>query len=177
MHPYEMQRLIRQRNKNDFLDLKRGSLYHNIERLQRADLIASVETTRDGKRPERTVYRLTDNGERELLSWLQELLASPARESLPFVAAMSFLAHLKPKDALKQLTTRASVLELQVASIDAALKELRLRLGRILVIEAEYDRAMRQAELVWVRAVIDDLRRGDLKWKPESFFPRPTPKN
>ena len=33
MHPYELQRLIRQRKKDDFLDLKRGSLYHNIERV------------------------------------------------------------------------------------------------------------------------------------------------
>ena len=35
MHPYEMQRLIRERKKDDFLDLKRGSLYNSIARLER----------------------------------------------------------------------------------------------------------------------------------------------
>src|SRR5690242_2922629 len=58
MHPYEMQRLIREWHKDEFLDLKRGSLYHAIERLRRAGLIDVVETTREGRRPERTVYRL-----------------------------------------------------------------------------------------------------------------------
>ena len=36
MHPYEMQRLIRERHKDDVLDLKRGSLYHAIDRLEKA---------------------------------------------------------------------------------------------------------------------------------------------
>jgi len=34
MHPYEMQRLIRRRRKDDFLVLKQGSLYHAIGRLR-----------------------------------------------------------------------------------------------------------------------------------------------
>ena len=51
MHPYQMQRLIHQRRKDAFLDLKRGSLYHNITRLQRSGLIEPVETTREGAGP------------------------------------------------------------------------------------------------------------------------------
>ncbi len=34
MHPYEMQKLIHERKKDEFLDLKRGSLYQNIGRLE-----------------------------------------------------------------------------------------------------------------------------------------------
>jgi DNA-binding PadR family transcriptional regulator len=172
MHPYELQSLIRQRKKDDFLDLKRGSLYHNIERLHRAGLIAAVETTREGRRPERTVYRLTAEGEQELLTWLRELLANPARDSIPFVAALSFLGHLRPKDALKQLSGRAGLLEAEIEGLDAALRELVPRLGRLLVLEAEYERSARQAELEWVRSLIDDLRSGKLTWKSVTFFPR-----
>src|SRR5215475_434122 len=80
MHPYEMQRLIRQRHKEEFLDLKKGSLYHAIERLKRSSLIEEVSTGREGRRPERTVYRLTENGETELQEWLRSLLAQPAHE-------------------------------------------------------------------------------------------------
>src|SRR6516162_1011722 len=80
MHPYEMQRLIRQRKNDNFLDLKRGSLYHAIGRLQRAGLIEVVSTTREGRRPERTTYRLTEAGAHEVLAWLRELLANPARD-------------------------------------------------------------------------------------------------
>src|SRR6516225_7758067 len=91
MHPYEMQRLIRQRHKDEFLDLKRGSLYHAIERLQKAGLIEVVQTSREGKRPERTVYRLSEKGDREIIDWLRELLAKPVQEASLFLAAMSFV--------------------------------------------------------------------------------------
>ena len=36
MHPYQMQRLLRHRHKDEILALKRGSLYHAIGRLERA---------------------------------------------------------------------------------------------------------------------------------------------
>jgi DNA-binding PadR family transcriptional regulator len=171
MHPYEMQRLIRQRNKDEFLELKRGSLYHNIGRLQRAGLIAVVETAREGRRPERTVYRITSEGEAELLTWLRDLLRTPGRDAVPFVAALSFLGHLRPGDALEPLKERLSRLESEATRRDAALRELTPRLGRLLVLEAEYQYAMDVAERAWVRALIGDLERGTLTWKPEDFLP------
>ena len=76
-HPYEMQRLIRERHKDDFLQLKPGSLYHAIERLAKAGLIEEMETSREGRRPERTVYRLTECGDVEALAWLRGLLSKP----------------------------------------------------------------------------------------------------
>ncbi len=175
MHPYQLQRLIRERKKDEFLDLKRGSLYHNIERLQGAGLIAPVETTREGRRPERTVYRLTAQGERELLIWLRELLAMPGRDSIPFVAALSFVGHLGHKDVLDQLRNRSSKLEAEIATFDAALEKLTPHLGRLLLLETEYVRAMRQAEREWVRSLIDDMRSRKLTWKSEAFFPRSDP--
>src|SRR4051812_33142738 len=98
MHPYEIQRLIRQRHKDEFLDLKRGSLYHAIGRLERAGLIEPATTEREGKRPERTVYRLTESGRVEVRAWLCELLANPARESPQFYAALSFMPLLTPDE-------------------------------------------------------------------------------
>src|SRR5438094_9982748 len=86
MHPYEMQRLIREWHKDEFLDLKRGSLYHAIDRLRRTGLIEAVETRREGRRPERTVYRLTEQGEQAVQDRLRQMLATPARETNPFFA-------------------------------------------------------------------------------------------
>jgi len=51
MHPYEIQRLLRQRHKDELLVLKRGSLYHAINRLLQAGLIETVSTGRAGRRP------------------------------------------------------------------------------------------------------------------------------
>jgi DNA-binding PadR family transcriptional regulator len=168
MHPYEMQRLIREWHKDEFLDLKRGSLYHAIDRLRRAGLIDAVETTREGRRPERTVYRLTEQGQRETLVWLRELLARPVREPGQFFAALSFLSHLNPRDVQEQLQQRVSLLEEGIACLNNVLKMMVPRIGRLVLVEVEYERAMRKAELAWVKSLQEDLRSGKLAWDPEA---------
>jgi DNA-binding PadR family transcriptional regulator len=169
MHPYEMQRLIRRRHKDEFLDLKRGSLYHAINRLEKAGLIEVVETSREGRRPERTTYRLSERGELELLDWLRELLAKPVREPTQFFAALSFLPHLTAEDAAEQLHQRAFRLELEIASLDAVLHKMTPQIGRVVLIEVEYLRAMRQAELEWVRTLAADMRTGRFTWDREAL--------
>lgn len=165
MHPYEMQRLIRERHKEDFLDLKRGSLYHAIERLVRARFIEEAGTSREGRRPERTTYRLTDEGEREVLDWLRDLLAKPVRVPSPFVAAMSFIWHLSPAEALDQLQIRCGQLRCGIIAIQAVLENLVPKIGRVCLIEAEYALAMRKAELEWVCSLSEDLRSQALTWQ------------
>src|SRR6202140_5435343 len=84
MHPYEMQRQMHIRHTDDLLALKRGSLYHAINQLQRDGFIEPVETSREGRWPERTVYRITPDGADELLVWLRDLLSTPVREPSQF---------------------------------------------------------------------------------------------
>jgi DNA-binding PadR family transcriptional regulator len=167
MHPYELQRRIREWHKDEFLDLKRGSLYHAIERLSRQGAIVPVETTREGRRPERTVYRLTEAGERQMLQWLQEMLARPVREPTQFFAALSFLSHLSPETVGVQLQQRATLLEAEIAGLDTVLKTMVPQIGRLVLIEVEYARAMRQAELAWVRSIEQELQTGRLCWDPQ----------
>jgi DNA-binding PadR family transcriptional regulator len=170
MHPYEMQRLIRDWHKDEYLDLKRGSLYHAIERLRRANLIKAVKTSREGKRPERTVYRLTDDGKCRGIDWLCELLAKPLQEPTQFFAALSFLPHLSPDAVLNQLQTRVGLLESEIASLNDVLEMMVPRIGRLVLVEVEYARAMRQAELAWVKSLMDDLRTGALAWNSEQLI-------
>src|SRR5947209_689821 len=86
-HPYEMQRLMRDRHK-DFARGKDRSFYDAVERLQRRGLIESIETARAGNRPERTVYRITEAGVEDFDLRLRELLATPTPEHPVFAAAV-----------------------------------------------------------------------------------------
>jgi DNA-binding PadR family transcriptional regulator len=167
MHPYEMQRRIREWHKDEFLDLKRGSLYHAIERLRRQGAIAAVETTREGRRPERTVYRLTDAGEQLMHRWLEDMLARPVREPTQFFAALSFLPILTPATVQAQLEQRACALAAAITCLDSVLKTMIPRIGRLVLIEVEYLRAMRQAELAWVQSFQKELQAGTLRWDPQ----------
>src|SRR5262249_34147922 len=131
MHPYEMQRLIREWHKDEFLDLKRGSLYHAIERLHRAGWIDPVETSREGRRPERTVYCLTAAGEHQALEWLRDLLSKPVHESTSFFAALSFLPNLPPESVAEYLDERAGLLEAEIANLNMVLKTMVPKIGRL----------------------------------------------
>src|ERR687885_1375759 len=94
LHPYEMQQLMRERGHDQVIKLKGGSLYSTIERLTAAGLIEPMETSREGRRPERTVYALTEAGRDELLSWLRELVREPVKEDTQFAAGLSFIPAL-----------------------------------------------------------------------------------
>lgn len=169
MHPYEMQQRIREWHKDEFLVLKRGSLYHSIDRLHRQGAIEPVETTREGRRPERTIYRLTEAGERQMCHWLEEMLARPVREPNQFFAALSFLAALTPENVRTQLGRRAALLEEEIAELGAVLKTMTPQIGRLVLIEVEYARAMRQAELGWVQSFRKELETGAFSWDPEEL--------
>ena len=80
MHPYEMGTTMRTRGQDQSIKLNYGSLYTVVEALARAGLIDAQETARAGKRPERTVYAITEAGRREFVDWLSELLRTPMKE-------------------------------------------------------------------------------------------------
>jgi DNA-binding PadR family transcriptional regulator len=164
-HPYEMQRLVRQRRKDFVIGLPR-SLYHAVDRLVRTGLIEPAETSRAGKRPERTRYRITEEGRAELAAWLAELISIPVPGDPLFAAALSYLTRLPPAAALHALQARAAVLEGEVVTADAQVRELGALLPRVHLLEIEHGRAVRQAELAWLRSLIEDVRVGNLTWQP-----------
>ena len=175
MHPYRMQQLIKERGKDDVINVRqRASIYQTIDRLLRAGLITVVETTRDEKWPERTVYQLTEEGREATQDWMREMLTTPAREFPEFPAALAFLPLLSPDDALQQLEVRIVRLKGELARIEAELTALAPALPRLFLIESEYLRAMLRAELDWVCAVADDLRAGRLTWSEKWLRTGPT---
>ena len=170
MHPYEIQRLLRARHKDIVLDLKKGSLYNAIRRLLRSGMIEAIETGRNGLRPQHTTYRLTPQGEAELVRCLREMVSSPRHEPSEFMGAISFLLHLTPEDAMAQLESRAQHLEREIATTHANMQSIIAWVGRINLIEEEYLQAICQAELAWVRSLVNELRAGTFRWNLEEIF-------
>jgi len=166
MHPYEMQRVMTYRGKDQIVNVQRGSLYPMVERLVNAGLVEPAETERDGRRPERTIYRLTEDGRETVHDWLEVMLREPKKEFPEFPAALAFMPVLNPSEARSQLKGRILNLEAQLASMRTGLRQLSENFGmpRLFVIEDEFRLAMLQAELDWVQAVVADLASGDLDW-------------
>ncbi|HEY2793481.1 MAG TPA: PadR family transcriptional regulator [Micromonosporaceae bacterium] len=165
MHAYRMQQLIKERHKDDVVNVsQRNSVYQTIERLLRDGLIEVASTERPENRPERTTYRITADGRATLRDWLIDMVATPAAEYPEFPAALSFLPSVPPADALDALRRRVLRLTERIATIDRELTEGATFLPRLFLIESEYQRQVAAAELAYVRILVADLESAELTW-------------
>jgi len=160
MHPYEIASVLRARGKDQDMKIKWGSLYTVVQNLEKHGFLAVAESVRQGGRPERTVYRITDAGRAELADWVRELIAVPEREYPRFEAGLSVLGVLSPDEVTALLEQRLTTLEQQVAEQRAALEAAGAEIPRAFLIESEFDLAIRRAEMAWVRSLLAELTGG-----------------
>lgn len=165
MHAYRMQQLIKERRKDEVVNVsQRNSVYQTIQRLVRDGLVEVASTERAENRPERTTYRITGAGRATLTTWLRGMLAEPAREFNEFPAALSFLPNLVPGDAIAVLETRVVRLQERLDALSQEIAEVGRFLPRLFAIEAEYQHRVVAAELGYVRELIADLRAERITW-------------
>ncbi|MCU1364602.1 MAG: PadR family transcriptional regulator [Ilumatobacteraceae bacterium] len=163
MHPYEISQTLKSRSKDDSVRLNFGSLYGVVASLLKRGLVIDREVTREGRRPERTVYEITAAGRSEMIDWLTDLVASPAKEYLQFEAALTFLPALHPDEALAALQLRAQRLDLQLAHAHATRETMTAAgLPRIFGIEGEYVEALLVAEIQFTKALVAEIESGEL---------------
>ena len=164
MHPYEVAQTLRSRAKHESIRLNYGSLYGVVEGLEKRGFVRARETVREGKRPERTIYEITDTGARELNDWLTELVASPVKEYLQFEAALSLLPVLPPDVAVDVLKERMGKLEVQLAQMRGVQQAAHdAGVPRLFEIENEYVEALARAELEFVSRLVKDIESGELE--------------
>jgi DNA-binding PadR family transcriptional regulator len=159
MHPYEMKSKMKERGHDQVVRIAGGSIYDTVERLEAGGFITAQETSRDGRRPEKTTYALTEHGREEILAWLREMLAQPVNDFPQFAAALAFFAALDKDEVKRLLQARTALLESEIAGMKKGLEGWLGEMGipRLFLVEAEYGVAMKQAELSWVRDLIRDI--------------------
>ncbi len=160
MYPYEMAQTLRARGKDQNFKINWGSLYTVVANLEKYGFIRESGTGREGRQPERTTYQITDLGFAELREWLSDLLSVPQDERGGFVTALSEAGILPPDEVIGLLTTRLATLDKDNARQQADLTLWAERLPRALLIESEYQLAMRVAEASWLRGVIGEIVDG-----------------
>lgn len=170
MHPYEMAATLRERRKEESIKLRYGSLYTVIELLVKAGFIVEKKTTREGNRPERTVYEITKTGEIEMRGWMREILSTPIKEYPQFETALSLLPVLPPDEATDVLETRIEFLQKDIEQIKAGLQQARaMNLPALFSIETEYRLTGLETELLFIKKLIERIDKdgcGFLKeWK------------
>jgi DNA-binding PadR family transcriptional regulator len=163
MHPYEINTTLRSRGKEQSIKLNYGSLYAVVEALQKHGLISARATTRAGRRPERTVYEITEAGITEFEDWLAELLATPAREFTSLEAGLSLMPGLPPDEVARLLDGRTERLRIELRSLEAAGQVGdEMGLPELFTVESRYRHALLTAELAFVVDLAKRIRSGAL---------------
>ncbi len=178
MHPYEIAQVLRQRGKEHSIKINYGSLYTVVQNLEKHGFVEVTGVQRQGNRPERTLYGLTDEGRIELHDWLADLVSVPQREYPAFEAALSLLLVLPYDEAVALLAQRQRELETRSAGVRGALRRLSAELPRIFLIETEYQAHMMEAEAEWIRGFLQELDEGTMpggrewrRWNQEGAVP------
>lgn len=161
MHPYEVASVLRARSKDEQMGIKWGSLYRVVQNLEKHGYIEAVQSERQGARPERTVYRITEAGRAEMVDWVRELVGEPGSEER-FKAGLSLLAVLPPDDVVHLLDGRARALEELIAADEAELAASAEQVPRLFLIETEYELAARRAEVRWTRGLLQEIADGSM---------------
>jgi hypothetical protein len=134
-----------------------------VESLQRHGLIEVHEMVREGRRPERTVYAITDAGRTEFVDWLSHLLAIPVKEYTQFEAALSLMPALSPDEVMRLLQTRRTRLDVEIVATNAVMDDLaKQQMPYLFVIELDYVQALRKAELAFVDLLIERIKDATL---------------
>jgi DNA-binding PadR family transcriptional regulator len=164
LHPYAMRGLMRERGHDRIVKRGAASLYDAVARLASAGLIEAQETSRAGRRPERTVYRITPQGLSSLQSWVRDALADAERPER-FTAALSFMYVVAQREAIVLLEQRVSALSVLITTAaDAIVAAADAGVPAIFLSEEHYSQALRHAERAWLEQFIEQLRGGRLRW-------------
>jgi DNA-binding PadR family transcriptional regulator len=163
MHPYEMSSTMRERVKEESIKLNYGSLYSVVDSLVKHGLIEVQETIREGRRPERTIYAITEAGRTELVDWLSELLSIPVKEFTQFEAALSLMPCMPPDEVSRLLATRRTRLENEIIGLRAVIAEMANQgMPYLWAIEGDYLLTLREAESGFVDRLIKKINDGTL---------------
>ncbi len=174
-HPYDVYRTMTVRREDRLAKLRPGTLNHQIARLAEDGLIEAIGTEREGNRPDRTTYRVTETGRSVLREAIEHKLGTLAYEYPEFPVALAKASHLDRDKVIAVLTGRHRALQLELTMEKDVVDRLRRqRLPRRYWVDVDYQYAMLAAEVDYLDRLLADLRSGDLDWsepKPADFQP------
>lgn len=165
MHPYEMYQLLIQRREDRVVKVRPGSLYHRVHWLESHEMVRPTTTEREGNRPERTIYEITDLGRAKLTERISEMLATPVNEFPGFPLAIGEAHNLPLATVIELLTQRCNLLEAELEEIDTVIRDLKEReVQPKYWLNVSHSHAVQTAEVSWLRQLLVDLDTNVIPW-------------
>lgn len=124
-HPYDMRQAIQDRHWNSAFKLRDGSLYYAVDQLKEKGWIDAAEVVHvpGDQRPDKTIYRITDEGRAAFLDLVYAQLKQEAYPQHPMMMAMPFLRHADQSKIADIARCQLQACEARIAKLEESLLE------------------------------------------------------
>jgi DNA-binding PadR family transcriptional regulator len=149
LHGYRIKRILDEGSLRFWFPVETGSIYAVLRTLERAGFVETEVVEREGKRPERTRFRITREGRRHYEALLRRAWREPARPVDDIDLALAARPDLEEEETV-------ALLEERVAALRERLDELNLLATSAPAPEmVERRRVLTRAELEWAEALLE----------------------
>ena len=162
VHGYDVRRELVSWHAAEWGNVAPGSIYSALKTLAKEEMIEVAGTEHVGGRPERTSYRLTARGERELGELLRDALWTVKMPVDPLVAVISVMGFLKRDELVAALEVRSAQIAGAIAQAEHAIRgvddvETPAHVREMLRLL----NARMASEVAWSKAFVGRLRAGE----------------
>jgi DNA-binding PadR family transcriptional regulator len=126
------------------IDVSSGSLYYGLKKLEERNLVEESAIEKVGRRPERSVYSITEEGNAYLEDELPRVIFPQSRPFFPLDLALYFFQFIPDKQQARRLKMR--------------LEYLRLSLGYLEEIESRFRQVAPQSHVYIVRHLMNYVK-------------------
>ncbi len=162
LYGYEIKQII-EAHMGDWTSIAFGSIYFALDKLASEKFVEMVELEREGKRPSRSVYQITDSGREEFLRLLRESWKQVERQYFSIDICLFFLESLPPGEVKNYLQMRQAALQTALGHIQSHRAE-QIAIPEVPPLAAAiFDHTLvhTQAELSWVTDLLQKLESGE----------------
>ncbi|MDF3285384.1 PadR family transcriptional regulator [Gordonia sp. N1V] len=172
LHPYEMVQITLERREDRLVKFRPGTLYHTVDRLLGNGLIEVHDVRREGNRPERTVYAITEAGQEALVVNLERILAQHSPEYPELYLALSE-AHALPRPrVIELLSARIEAMRADLAQfVDAAEWASGKGIPEMFFLDAGCRIVTLRTQIEWLAGLLGRLESGEIEWLDDPDSP------
>ena len=150
VHGYRLNEYVRH-TMSLYTDIKKSTVYYTLEKLEKDGYVVQ-ETEREGKRPERRVYQITEKGKPHFFDLLREHLKSYTRTYYADDVGIAFMDQLATAEVRQLLTEKRE-------KVQTLLQQFREHPehGENWRYVVSHNIAHLEADLSWLGSVLSDL--------------------
>lgn len=174
VHGYFLRRELMTWHVDEWANIQPGSIYNALRSLKQDGYVAENGTESAGKRPERTIYTTTAEGEVEFLRLLRHTLWTVETfDTKPVMVLTSFMFALSRGEVIAALEHRVNEIDAKVVSNRYHIEDVARSTSTPPYVREifELSTARLRAEQQWARALCERVRAGEYSFAGEARAP------